>query len=232
MNLDLFNDLVKNTKANVLVTKFIKELGEFLENKDNLEKYSEYWKYQNFMEDSVSANLGLSRWSNDITYYDELGKAIDDSILELSKTEGALFRKKFSGNGEIGNQTFAVDKFENGKIEHLNLPKEKVPLEFRDKDVIFSYNEERVPTVRMDLNEKIINLASQKASSLKVREDEKAKDFKREGHIYEAFEDDGYVFLNDLTEEREYSLEDIDFVTTCYKGEGKYQVLNGKYEKI
>ena len=51
-------------------------------------------------------------------------------------------------------------------------------------------------------------------------------------YIYEAFEDDGYIFLNDLTEERDFSVEDIDFVVDNYEGDGKYQVLNGEYKKI
>ena len=52
------------------------------------------------------------------------------------------------------------------------------------------------------------------------------------GHIYEAFEDDGYIFLNDLTEERDFSIEDIDFVVDNYEGDGKYQVINGEYKRI
>ena len=50
--------------------------------------------------------------------------------------------------------------------------------------------------------------------------------------MYEAFEDDGYIFLNDLTEERGFSIEDIDFVVYNYQGEGKYKVINGEYEKV
>ena len=49
---------------------------------------------------------------------------------------------------------------------------------------------------------------------------------------YEAFEDDGYIFLNDLTEERDFSIEDIDFVVDCYQGDGTYQVIDGEYRKI
>ena len=51
-------------------------------------------------------------------------------------------------------------------------------------------------------------------------------------YIYEAFEDDGYIFLNDLTEERDFSIEDIDFVVDCYQGDGTYQVIDGEYRKI
>ena len=47
-----------------------------------------------------------------------------------------------------------------------------------------------------------------------------------------AVEDDGYIFLKDLTEKRDYVLEDIDFVVDCYQGDGKYKVSNGQYQKI
>ena len=40
------------------------------------------------------------------------------------------------------------------------------------------------------------------------------------------------MFLKDLTEKRDYVFEDIDFVVDCYEGEGRYQVVNGKYKKI
>ena len=79
---------------------------------------------------------------------------------------------------------------------------------------------------------KIVNLASQKVPNLKEKENERNNEYKKEGHIYEAFEDDGYIFLNDVTEEQNFSIEDIDFVTNNYKGDGKYQVINGEYKKI
>ena len=84
----------------------------------------------------------------------------------------------------------------------------------------------------MDLKDEVVKMTSEKCENLKIKENEKAEDFKREGHIYEAFEDDGYIFLNDLTEERDFSIEDIDFVVDCYQGDGTYQVIDGEYRKI
>lgn len=238
MNLDLFNNLVNNVKENGFVQNFIKELSDFLSNKNNInitnnsQKYSDYWGYQNFMKDNVAASIGLSKWATNITYSDELSKAIDDSILKLSENEGTLYRKQFIANGPSYKPTFMIDKFDNGKVEHLILPEDKVPTGFDNEDIIFQYKDDGTTKVRKDLKEKTIKLASEKLVNLKIKENEKAIDFKREGHIYEAFEDDGYIFLNDLTEERKYSLEDIDFVVDRYEGEGKYQVIDGEYHKI
>lgn len=241
MNLDLFKELennFRNTEVKNIIDKFINELSDFLKNnsKENLinetNKYSEYWGYQNFMEDNVAANIGISRWSADIRYRDELSEIIDNSILELSQKEGTLYRKQFMASGPTYNPRYSVDKFENGKIEHLIVSKDEVPKGFENKDIIFQYKADGSTKVRNDLKEKAIKLASKNAEDLKEKESELTSDYKKDGHIYQVGEDDGYIFLKDLTETRGYVLEDINFVVDCYQGEGKYQVINGEYKKI
>ncbi len=238
MDLEIFNNLINNIKESDFVQNFIKELTKFLENNNNnnmikeTNKYSEYWDCQNFMEDNVAATIGISRWSADIRYRDELREAIDDSILKLSESEGTLYRKQFMPNGPTDNPTYSIDKFENGKIEHLILSGDKVPKGFENEDIIFQYKADGSTKVRTDLKEKAIELASENTEYLKVKENEKTADYKREGHIYQVGEEDGYIFLKDLTEKRDYVLEDIDFVVDCYQGEGKYQVIDGTYKKI
>ncbi len=59
-----------------------------------------------------------------------------------------------------------------------------------------------------------------------------AEELKKEGHIYKAFEDDGYIFLKDIKAGSEEPFEDIDFVVENYDGEGEYKVIDGKYEKV
>ncbi|MBO5004556.1 MAG: hypothetical protein J6D03_04795 [Clostridia bacterium] len=246
MNLGDFNiknlgkDLLQSKVLSDFVNNFINELKAYLEKGDNKNimnvnkesKYSNYWDYQNFMEDNVAATIGLSRWGTNITYYDELNKAVDDSILEISESEGTLYRKQFSSNGSANGGFYNVDKFENGEISHISISEDKVPKIFKNEDIIFQFNENEDVNVRTDLREKVVNLASEKSSEIKVMESKRNNEYKKEGHIYEAFEDDGYIFLNDITEERDFSIEDIDFVVDNYKGEGKYQVINGEYKKI
>ena len=237
---NLGKDLLENKALSNFVNSFVNELKDYLEkgdNRNNMDvvnqnKYSNYWDYQNFIEDSVSATIGLSHWGNDFTYFDELGKVVDDSILELSNKEGTLYRKQFLWNGSNDGGFYNVDKFENGKITQIRIPKNIIPSELENKDIIFQYNKNGTIKIRDDLKEKVISIASQSAEKLKNKEQERNAEFKKEGHIYEAFEDDGYIFLNDLTEKRDFSIEDIDFVVDNYKGDGKYQVINGEYEKI
>ena len=237
---NLGKDLLQSKVLSDFVSNFINELKDYLEKGDdrnimnltNQNKYNNYWKYQNFMEDNVSAKIGLSRWGNDITYHDELSKAVDDSIIEIAENEDTLYRKQFMSNGSNNGGFYNIDKFENGKITNLTIPKSIIPSEFANKDIIFQYNDNGTIKVRDDLKEKAINLASQKVKNLRDKEQEINAEFKKEGHIYEAIEDDGYIFLKDITEERDFSIEDIDFVVDNYKGEGKYQVTNGEYKKI
>ena len=235
---NLGKDLLENKVLSSFVNNFINELKDYLEkgnnnmNLVNKNKYSNYWEYQNFMEDSVSARVGLSRWGNDITYYNELDKVVDDSILDLTSKERTLYRKQFLWNGSNNGEFYNVDKFENGQIEQIKIPKDIIPSEFENKDIIFQYNKNGTIKIRDDLKEEVINLASQKAEKLRDKEQERNAEFKKEGHKYEAFEDDGYIFLIDLTETRDFSIEDIDFVVDNYQGDGKYQVINGEYKKI
>lgn len=234
MDLEFFNDIINNIKESDFVQNFLKELSNLIENNVNSQasKYSDYWDYQKFMEDNVAASIGISKWSADITYHDELSKAIDDSILKLAEKEGALYRKQFKPNGSTDNQTYSVDKFEDGRIEHLILSKDKVPSGFENEDIIFNYKSNGSPEVREDLKEEAIKIASDKMKYLKTQENKKALDYKKEGHVYQAIENDGYIFLKDLTEKRDYVIEDIDFVVDCYEGDGKYQVIDGSYKKI
>ena len=236
----LGKDLLEGKIFSNFVNEFMAELKEFLEKGDNRKnmdvehqnKYSNYWQYQNFMEDKVAATIGLSRWGTDITYNDHLDKAVDESILELSKKEGTLYRKQFFANGSYRDGFYNIDKFENGKMTHTTIPRAAIPEEFENKDLIFQYKENGILKIRDDLKEDAIKLATQKSAYLRNKEQEINHEFKKEGHLYEAFEDDGYIFLKDLTEERGFSIEDIDFVVDNYQGEGKYKVINGEYKKI
>lgn len=232
MNLEILGNLINNAKKSDFIKNFINELNNFLEKNNNTNKYSKYWDEQKFLEDNVSATIGISRRANDITYKKELSQAVDESILELAQKEGTLYRKKFKPNGPTNNPIYKVDKFANGKIEHLFFSSDKVPKGFDNNDIIFQYKEDGTTKIRMDLKEKIIQEASKNVEYLKEKENEKALDYKKEGHVYSVVEDDGYIFLKDLTEKREYVLEDIDFIVDSYKGEGKYKVINGEYKKV
>lgn len=228
MEHNILNNLIHNIKENDFVKEFIEEIDDLIKKEDK----TDYWKYKKFMEDDVAATIQISRWSANIKYRDELEKAINESILKISETEGTLYRKKFTPNGPANNFWYSIDKFEKGKIEHINLAGDKVPKGFDKEDILFQYKEDGTTIVRKDLKEKVVEYAIKSVEYLKLKENEAVLEYKKEGHIYKAIDDDGYIFLKDLTLDRGYLIEDIDFVVNFYKGEGKYQLINGEYKKI
>ncbi len=233
MNLSDFSNksLSENLLSNKIISNFINELKEVFEKKNlSNNKYSDYWSSQKFIEDNVSCKIGISRYGANIIYSDEISKKINNSVLQISEKEGTLYRKKFPANSSSKGQFYNVEKFENGEITKVKIPKRMISKEFQDKDIIFKINQNGKIEIKEDIREKVVNLASKELVNLKQKEISKNNEYKKEGHIYEAFEDDGYIFLNDITEKRDFCIEDIDFIVNNYQGEGKYQVIDGEYQ--
>ena len=74
-------------------------------------------------------------------------------------------------------------------------------------------------------------------SNVKNEYDKICNDYKQEGHIYEVEKalDENFVptiTLKDISENRFFELEDLDFIENRYDGEGIYTVKNGEYYKI
>lgn len=174
--------------------------------------------------------IGISRYGNDVKYSNQIKEAVNESILDIAQKEGTIYRKQFASNGSTG--TYNIEKYENGKIESISIPKDIIPSELERKDIIFQYKADGTIELRDDLKEKIIENACEKTRNLKQDELKRNAEYKKENHIYDAIEDDGYVLLKDLTEDRGYVIEDIDFVVDNYQGEGQYKVVNGNYEKM
>ena len=258
MQLNLENSISKTKIANDNISNFINDLKKCLEKNtaistetkqynfiDQSERYKDYWDYQNDLEDNVCAILGISRCDREEKYFDKLYKAVDESIFEIAKREGTAI---YIANGPQGSlQTspkgrnviktvYDVTKYENGKIEDLKSMQIKGLPKTMDengnyRNIILQINDKGKITVRDDLKSEIINLACEKCAVLKEQTIKEAKEYKKEGHLYEAYEDDGFIFLDDITESN-HIFEDIDFVVDNYKGEGTYKVIDGEYTKI
>lgn len=74
-------------------------------------------------------------------------------------------------------------------------------------------------------------------TNVKNKYDKICNDYKKEGHIYEVEKalDENFVptiTLKDISENRFFELEDLDFIENRYNGEGMYTVKNGEYYKI
>ncbi len=74
-------------------------------------------------------------------------------------------------------------------------------------------------------------------SNIKTKYDNICDDYKKEGHIYEVEKnlDEDFIptiTLKDISQNRFFELEDLDFIENRYAGEGMYTVKNGEYYKI
>lgn len=74
-------------------------------------------------------------------------------------------------------------------------------------------------------------------TNIKVKYDKICNEYKQEGHIYEVEKvlDENFVptiNLKDISENRFFELEDLDFIKNRYNGEGLYTVKHGEYYKI
>ena len=144
MNLSDFSNksLSENLLSNKIISNFINELKEVFEKKNlSNNKYSDYWSSQKFIEDNVSCKIGISKYGANIIYSDEISKKINNSILQISEKEGTLYRKKFPANGSSKGQFYNVEKFENGEITKVKIPKSMISKEFQDEDIIFKINQ-------------------------------------------------------------------------------------------
>lgn len=259
MELNLENNISKTKVAtDDKISNFINDLKSCLEENNNLqndikqynfidqsERYKDFWKYQNDLEETVCAKLGISRYDRNNKYFDRLYEAVNESILEISKKEGAAIYVANGPHGElqtslegrnITKTVYDVTKYENGKIENLRsmqmngLPK-NMDENGNYRNIVLQMNDKGKITIRDDLKSEIINLACEKCTDLREQTIKEAEEYKKEGHLYEVHKYDGCKFLVDITEEN-YSFEDIDFVVDNFKGEGTYQVIDGEYTKI
>ena len=74
-------------------------------------------------------------------------------------------------------------------------------------------------------------------TNVKNKYDKICEDYKKEGHIYEVEKwlDENFIptiYLNDISENKFFKLEDLDFIENRYDGEGIYTVKNGEYYRI
>lgn len=239
MNLDISNDITKDKAVDIEIQDFMNELENSMKDTktQNIleipEKYREFWEYRNGMEDDVAASLGLSRLLSDNFYHLSKSNPIKNQLNQLSKEEGTLYRKNSFSHEVDGETKFNVYKFENGKNKYINMsiPSEELPKGFYDKDIIFQIDDQGKVQIRQDLKYKAINGACEEMMPIKQEYDKKRLDYKKEGHLYEVYEGEGYIHLRDITDDKG-AIEDIDFVVDNYKGEGIYKVINGEYTKI
>lgn len=199
---------------------------------DLSEKYSDYWNERlEILEYDVASTIGLSRLKADNLFEcgnTSLTDAINESILEVAEENGVTLYKL---GYKSSNNTYDVKIYEDDKseIKSDEIEGKSIFKRYEGKDLIFEYNDRGKVIIRDDLKEEIIKKACEKCMKYKEKQDEENEEFKAEGELYNCFEGEGYIFLENEEGDR---VEDIDFVCNDFKGEGYYKVIDKKYVKV
>lgn len=218
MNLDLFNNLGKSIKENNVIQNFIKELGDFLEN--NLERN----------EEPLVQNI-LNGRTLTTKYRDKINVQRHEIINNYSKEHSEEFYYVYSKRSD---NTYGVVIHNNGKtgcnieLKESELPKGAgVDSVLRESNGKFVFDKNATEKIKEELTEMINKLLQEQENRL--------KELRVEGHIYEFVEKSGNtVLLNDVTKDKGECFEEIDFPSELLKGvkQGdKFQFVKGEYQK-
>lgn len=219
MNLDLFNNLGKSIKESNIIQNFVKELGEFLEN--NLERNDE----------SLVQNI-LNGRTLTTKYRDKINVQRHEMINNYSKEHSKEFYYVYSKRSD---NTYGVVRHKNGEtgsnigIKGSELPKGAgVDCVLRAENGKFVLDKDATKEIQQELTEMINKLLEEQENRLKEQ--------RVEGHIYEFVEKSGNaVLLTDVTKDTRECFEEINFPSELLKGvkQGdKFQYINGEYKNI
>ncbi len=226
MSLDIFNDLINNIKQNSLANDLIKELKEFIENRNTRNQISLLDQMQN--EEQIT-----SKYRDKMLV--ERNNILKDYANETSEqgTMYYIYRKN--------NSKYFVSICEEGKsheiieIEEKNLPKTAgVDSVLRLENGKFILDEQATKTVQEKMKEKFSELLKNQQEELETK--------RIEGHSYEVTEkSENRIWLIDkdspknedktafeVFEEIAFSKEQINEIE---EGE-ELQYINGEYKKI
>ena len=223
LNLDIFNKIIDSAKENSTVQSFIKELSEFLDNKN-----SEIGKTDKKIED-VQENL-ITR------YRDKMKLERYDILSDYAKktaNQGAMYYI-FSKNS-INEDEYNLAICEEGKShEILTVNKNELPKDasvntvLRKYDGEFILDEKTTKSVQAEINNMINNLLKEQNQYL--------NNLRIEGHVYEVIEvSSNKVTLLDRTKNDRNSFEEIEFskenLDKAVPG-AKFEYINGEYYYI
>ena len=221
MNLDLVNNLLNDLKENQFVQNFIKELSNYLEDKNNLNSENEEIP---IIEDILSKNNLTTGNQNAIRW--NLNDVVLKYSQENSSNDAIYFIKDKKDNA------YAALKAENGKIEEIEISKKDVPNEVKINDVLRIKNNNCVidNIATKELQEDIRNMAKEILNKQNIN----LEKHRKEGHLYMVTEELGNNrFLWDLTDAPKTEFEETDIQKDLLSIATEGMVLkytNGKYE--
>lgn len=232
MELSISNDLVKGKNADANVNDFIKELQKEI-NKNDLvvgDGYEgTYFEYPLDIGEELGKKAGLPLTMIDNFLENDINEVFENVAIKQSKDRtiyATLPQDRYKllefSNGNVKVENYSGNLYNLAEQYGKILTKDKTGKLVEDKKLTKQFQEE----VLQKLETKV-----------KSKYDKICNDYKQEGHIYEAEKalDENLVptiTLKDISQNRFFEIEDLDFIENRYAGEGIYTVKNGEYYKI
>lgn len=221
MNLDLFNNLINNTKESSFIQNFIKELGEFMEN--NL--FNNERNQESLVQKILNGRTLTAR------YRDQINLERQNIINKYSKEHGEIYYIYNKGD----DNTFEIVSHKNGKsnleisAKESQLPKGAgVDSVLRVQSGKFVLDENATKEIQEELTEMINELLEEQTKRLEEQ--------RIEGHIYSFVEKYGDIV--ELIDETNYTgecFEEIDFPSDLANKATQgdiFKYVNGEYQLV
>ncbi len=207
MNLEFFNHLNKNKEHEEQTEKFINELENFLEKKDEIQESRQV--------SLISKNKIRNQQSVIIQQY-------------ADKENATLYYV----NNQLENGKYRIEKYSNNKRENLQIEKEELPSDIEINTVM--QMKDGKYQIDQELTEKIAQDIKKCTKQILDEQDKKLEEYRQEGHSYKITENrNNRVFIWDITTMPSIEIEAVDFPKELKEKvtEGTIVIYkNGKYE--
>lgn len=227
MNLSFFNNLSNNLKENGGIQSFIKELGEFLEQATSKVIQSPTERNAIGILEEIQCHRNMS-----VVSRNEIRKGMDEILAEYAsktKDKGSLYF--ISSKSKKAEDVYTVYHYENGEEKSIRLTEKDLPRNAGVNSVLRMENGEYV--LDEQTTESIIKEITEMTNDVLDKQDNKLKEYRKEGHLYMVEEDvNNRIYLWDLTDKPDNTIEEVDFPKELIKEatEGTvFQYLNGEY---
>ena len=216
MNLDFINELTNNLKESNFVQNFIKELGEYVEEK--------------LVEQGISTQAQSKRKTS-VVSRNTINNKQNEILQEYAKQTENKGEMYFVA-GKKSNQ-YTIYKYQGDQNSTIQVEESKIPKDATIGSVLRLENGEYIEDKEDTRN--INNQITQMTNEVLDKQDQKLENFRKEGHLYMVEEDRGnQIYLTDITDETSnIVLEEVEFPTELISQatEGTvFQYKNGTYQ--
>ena len=188
-----------------------------------------YFKYSSDIGEELGKKAGLPLTMIDNFLENDINKVFEDVAIKQSKDRtiyATLPQNRYKlfefSNGNVKEEDYSGN-LDNIEEQYGNiLTKDKSGKLVEDKKLTKLFQKEILEELK---------------SNVKSKYNKICNDYEKEGHIYEVEKnlDENFIptiTLKDISQNRFFELEDLNFIKNRYAGEGIYTVKNGEYYKI